>query len=107
MAVPVTGENVKVLLWIFVGLLVAGGGVLLWLSGLAIGLRHNYTKRLQELGLDRQTVMLYSRARRLLTRLQQETDLSGAMAGDVLSPETKKLVDDWLTDHRKKVRSNP
>jgi hypothetical protein len=103
-AMPVTGGNMKILLWIFVGLMVAGGSILLWLGGLTVGLRHNYTKRLQEQGLDRQTVALYSRARRILTRLQQETDLSGAMAGDVLSPETKQLVEDWLTDHRKKVR---
>lgn len=105
MVVPVTGGNVKVvLLGIIIALAAAGGAILLWLGGLAVGLRHNYKARLEKLGLSHDTVVLYSRAVRILNRLDQENDLSGAMAGDVLSPETKKLVNDWLTDHRKKVR---
>jgi hypothetical protein len=102
--VPVTGGNVKVLVLVLGILATIGATVGVWVIGTAAGLRHNYNTRLQRLGLNRQTAALYGRAARLIQRLEQAADLSGAIAGDVLSPETKKLVDDWLADYRKKDR---
>lgn len=94
----------KVVLGIVVALLAVGGALILWLAGWATGLRHNYSTRLQELGINRRTAFLYSRAAQIMKRLDQEEDLSGAMAGDVLSPETRQQVREWMSDHRKEVR---
>jgi hypothetical protein len=101
---PVTGGNVKVVLGIVVALIAVGALALVWIGGFATGLRHNYSARLQELGLSRRAAFLYSRAARIMKRLDQEEDLSGAMAGDVLSPETREQVREWMSDHRKEVR---
>jgi hypothetical protein len=103
-SVTVTGGNVKVVLGIVVALLAVGALAIVWFGGLAVGLRHNYNTRLSELGLNRRTAALYSRAVRLMKRLDQEEDLSGAMAGDVLSPETREQVKAWVSDQGKEVR---
>lgn len=101
---PVTGGNVKVVLGIVVALIVVGAFAIVWISGWATGLRHNYSTRLQELGLSRRAAFLYSRAAQIMKRLDQDEDLSGTMAGDVLSPETREQVREWMSDHRKEVR---
>ncbi len=52
-------------------------------------------------GMTRNSARLLSRAIKLLRRLDATTDLDGMYAGDVLSPETKKQVSEWLADYRK------
>lgn len=95
----------RVIADIIIGLL---GGVVLvgtYLLGLAVGTRRNYTARLRNLGLTRASADLYTRAVRIMNRLLQLSDLDGALAGDTLSTETKKLVADWLIDHKEAIKN--
>lgn len=94
----------RVVAGIVITLLAVSVLLLVWLGGFAIGLRHNFTTRLQELGMTRRTAFLYSRAARLMKRLDQDEDMAGAMAGDMLSPDTREQVRNWVSDHEKEVR---
>jgi hypothetical protein len=78
-----------------------------YLIGLTVGQSRSWSAALRDRGLHRETADLYSRAVRLIHRLDATTDLDGAMAGDVLSPETKKQVAQWMADHRKGLARNP
>jgi flagellar basal body-associated protein FliL len=49
---------------------------------------------------DRQ---LYKEAARILNRLVTVTDLDGDFAADIVSPTTRKVIDQWLVDYRKEI----
>lgn len=93
----------KIILAVIVTGGVIGAIVIAWLAGTALGLRTNLDTRLQKLGLNRNSAKLYARAVKILNRLHQVGDLDGALAGDALSPETKKLVGDWLADYKEEI----
>jgi hypothetical protein len=97
------GNSVKVAFAIVIGLVAVGSLVGAYLLGQAIGLRRNYNNRLRDLGLHRRSAELYARAAKILNRLAALTDLDGTLAGDILSPETKQQVSNWLTDHRREI----
>lgn len=97
------GDSVKVALAIVIGLMAVGSLVGAYLLGQSVGLRRNYDNRLRDLGLHRRSAELYARAAKILNRLAALTDLDGQLAGDILSPETKSQVSDWLTDHRREI----
>jgi uncharacterized membrane protein len=94
---------VRVVVDIIIALFVVGTLVGAYLAGLAVGLRRNYDARLRDMGLHRQSARLYTRAVRILNRLLQVSDLDGVLAGDTLSPETRELVVDWLTEHKREL----
>lgn len=74
-----------------------------FLLGMATATRAEVDKKLRELGWTRETAKLASRARKILVRLAQVTDLDGLRAGDNLSPETKSLINQWVADYRKEI----
>jgi hypothetical protein len=43
----------------------------------------------------------YCRAARIIRRLHGLTELDGEMSADMLSPESKRLVDEWVRDYRR------
>lgn len=81
-------------------------GVILGL-GLAAKLETKTAIReaIREAGLTKESTKLYGRAVRIFRRLQGLSTLDGDLANDILSPETKKLVDEWLAEHRALVES--
>lgn len=87
-----------------IGFLVAVGMGLAFIVGLVLGMKVKLREALRDAGLNKDTAKLYGRASRLLNRLDQTTDLDGALAGDVLSEETKKLIGEWLADYRKQIK---
>ncbi len=97
------GNSMKVALATVIGLMAVGSLVGAYLLGQAVGLRRNYDNRLRDLGLHRRSAALYARAVKILNRLAALTDLDGQLAGDILSPDTKQQVSDWLTDHRREI----
>ncbi len=92
------------LIAVVLGLSVVGALVASYLVGLSVGVRRNYTGKLRNMGLNRRSGELYARAAKILNRLAAVTDLDGVMAGDNLSPETKRQVEAWLADHRREIR---
>lgn len=93
----------KVAAAIVIALLAVGSLVVAYLIGLAVGMRRNYSNRLRDLGLNRRSAELYASAAKILNRLAQLGDLDGVLAGDVLSPETRQTVNEWLTAHRREI----
>jgi hypothetical protein len=58
----------------------------------------------REAGLGtKETVELYGRAVMIIRRLHGLTELDGELAVDMLSPESKRLVDQWIDDYRKAI----
>jgi hypothetical protein len=94
---------VKVAFAIVIGLVTMGSLMAAYLIGVAVGMRRNYRNRLRDLGLNPRSAELHARAVKILNRLAALTDMDGALAGDTLSPETKRQVNDWLTDHRREI----
>ena len=88
---------------ILIALIAVGALVGAYVLGLTIGLQKNYDSRLQAMGLNRRSAALYVRAAKLINRFAQITDLDGVLAGDVLSPESKKQVTQWVADYRSEV----
>ncbi len=99
----VRGDSVKPAAVIVLGLFVAGATTLVYLTGLTVGLRRSYTRQLRTLGLTRGSAGLYTRAAKLLNRLAALTDMDGMLAGDSLSPETRRQVTAWLDDYRREI----
>lgn len=97
------GDSVKVAVAIVIALLAVGSLVLAYGAGVAVGAARNYTNRLRDMGLNRRSGELYARAVKILNRLAAVNDLDGVMAGDSLSPETRRQVNDWLTEHRREI----
>lgn len=93
----------KVAAAVFIALVIVGGLVGAYLIGLFVGMARNYDARLRDLGLHRKSAELYGRAVKILNRLLALSDLDGALAGDVVSPETRELVIDWLTEHKREI----
>lgn len=59
-------------------------------------------KVVREAGLGNMaTVQLYGRAVKIVRRLHGLTELDGEMSADILSPASKRLVDEWVRDYRK------
>lgn len=59
-------------------------------------------KLVRETGLGNMaTVQLYGRAVKIVRRLHGLTELDGEMSADILSPASKRLVDEWVRDYRK------
>lgn len=73
----------------------------IFLIGDTLGHKRGHADACAEHGLTKESAQLYTSAGRLLTRLAAVNDLDGLMAGDTLSPETKRQVDDWLATYRK------
>lgn len=71
--------------------------------GFTAGVNVTTTNRLRELGFTKNSAKLYARAIKILNRMSRVIELDGDFAGDVLSPDTKKQVDDLLTDYRKEI----
>lgn len=89
---------------ILLTLVVIGGSAVLYVTGLAHGLRRNLTEHVQKLGFNRQSARLYKQATALLVHLEQSSsDLDALMTGDILSPETSKKVTAWVADYRKET----
>lgn len=83
---------------LFVGALVFAFG-----AGAVVSARAINAKYLKEFGLTKESAKLYLRASRILRRLHGVIELDGDLAADLLSPATKKLVDEWLADYRKQL----
>lgn len=79
---------------------IVGGAV-----GFYVGVLADNKGNLRELGFTRKAAGLYRRAAKLLNRMVTITDLDGDFAADILSPETRKQVDQWLADYRKEINS--
>ncbi|MCX5066611.1 hypothetical protein OOJ91_12055 [Micromonospora lupini] len=71
--------------------------------GFTVGASTNATQSLRALGFTKNSAKLYARAIKILNRMSRVIELDGDFAGDVLSPETKKQVDDLLDDYRKEI----
>ncbi len=93
----------KILIYVLVG----AGVCATWGVSLAMaygaGAKTAFDTALRKAGYSRATVKLHNRAARILNRLAARTDLDGAMAGDQLSPESRKLVTDWVTDYKREI----
>jgi hypothetical protein len=76
-------------------------GIVMFRFGARSAGKVEIVKILRQHGLSPDAAKLFGRAIKLLRRLDATTDLDGAFAGDVLSPETKKQVSEWLADYRK------
>ncbi len=105
MAAPLyRGNSVKyAFIAVVLGLAVVGALVASYLAGHTVGMRRNFDNRLRDMGLNRRSGALYSRAAKILNRLAAVTDLDGVMSGDNLSPETQRQVSAWLADHRREI----
>ncbi len=97
------GDRVRVVIFIVVGVLLCGAFVSVGVLAFGAGVRSAAKDALRKFGLTREHVKLYHRAGKLLNRLAAVTDLDGAYAGDNLSPETKKLVTDWVDDYKREI----
>lgn len=90
----------KVAAAIVIALIAVGCLAAAFAAGLAWGLRRSWRERLREFGLNKASAVLYTRAVKILLRLEQKTTLDGLAAGDRLSPDTQQQVDKWATDFR-------
>lgn len=78
-------------------------GALGYFLGYAVGRDSGTQERLRQLGFTRASARLYTRAAKLLNRMVTVTELDGDFAADILSPTTKKAVQDWIADYRKEI----
>ncbi len=76
-------------------------GILGFLCGMGVSVKTAVRKAMREAGFTKDSTRLYGRAVKILRRLDGLTDLDGDMAGDILSPTTRKQVSEWLADYRK------
>ncbi len=67
--------------------------------------RLNTRDALRAAGLTRQSAAMYFRAVKIIRRLDGLTELDGEFAADILTPETKQQVTDWVADYRKALDS--
>lgn len=85
------------------GLLLSCLLVAAFIGGITIGARGITTTELRRMGISQDTVKQYHRAARLLTRIVRVTDLDGPGGADLVSPETRSLIDAWLADYRTNI----
>lgn len=80
-------------------------GVFGVLFGIVIGLsartKIEWQNALRQAGISKEALNLYGRAVRIFRRLSGLAALDGELSGDSLSPESRKLITDWLDDYRK------
>ncbi len=76
-------------------------GILCFLAGLSVSMKMAVRRAMRETGFNKDSVRLHVRAAKILRRLDGLTDLDGDLAGDILSPTTRKQVSEWLADYRK------
>jgi hypothetical protein len=77
-----------------------------WLLAVSKTARAEISKVARGSGLgDLENVKLYGRAVKILRRLDGLTELDGELAADMLSPESKRLVSDWVSDYRRVVEA--
>ncbi len=67
--------------------------------------RENTKDALRAAGLNRQSAAMYFRAVKILRRLDGLTELDGEFAADILTPESKRQVAEWVADYRKALDS--
>ncbi len=72
-----------------------------FLGGLAWGIKIQFRDALLKAGLSRDAGKLYGRAVRIFRRQAGLMLIDSELTGDVLSPESRKLVLDWLADYRR------
>lgn len=73
-----------------------------WMVGIKTTVKAEIGKIIRENGLgNMETVKLYGRAVKIVRRLHGLTELDGELAADILSPQSKRLVDQWVRDYRK------
>lgn len=83
-----------------IGTFVAAG-LIGFCVGVTVVTKQQIRERLRALGFTENTAQLYARAAKILRRLDGLTDLDGDLAADILTPESKKQVSEWLADYRK------
>lgn len=93
----------KYLLYVVIGIAVCSGWALTLAAAFSAGASSAAKLKMREFGIHRNMLPLYRRAVKLLNRLAALTDLDGAMAGDQLSPETRQLVTEWVTDYKREI----
>lgn len=76
-----------------------------YLAGRSAGRRYSYRRELDRAGIDRGAARRYVSAARLLERLAADRDVTGLIAGDVLSEETQQMVTSWVAEHRKETQT--
>lgn len=72
-------------------------------AGLVVGAIAQARRGLRELGFTKESAKLYHRAAKILNRLVNVTELDGDFAADILSEETKKIINGWVADYRKEI----
>jgi hypothetical protein len=72
-----------------------------FVAGRVTGASTVLNKAQERAGMTRDAMRLYTRAAKILRRLDGVTELDGDFAADILSPESKKQVSEWLADYRK------
>lgn len=80
-------------------------GVAAGLIGYGVGVSVDTRRALRQLGFTKGSAKLYRRAFALLNRMSRVIELDGDFAGDILSPATRKQVDDLLDDYRKELET--
>ncbi len=97
------GAALKVVMIALLGASLCGFWIatLFWAYG--AGAQAAAKQKMRQYGIHDGMLPLYRRAAKLINRLAQLTDLDGALAGDQLSPDTRKLVTDWVTDYKKEI----
>lgn len=93
----------KYLLYVAIGIAGCVGWVITLAAAYSAGVKIAIDRALKKAGYTRASFALFNRAAKLLNRLAALTDLDGAMAGDQLSPETRQLVTDWVTDYKREI----
>lgn len=87
--------------------MVVSVGIILGILGFALGVtaeKKDAMKHvLRDMGVTAESVALFARAVKILRRLDGLTELDGQLSVDMLSPESKKLVSEWLADYRKSL----
>jgi hypothetical protein len=75
---------------------------IVWVVTIRLTTKAEIGKLVRETGLGNvATVQLYGRAVKIVRRLHGLTELDGEMSADILSPQSKRLVDEWVRDYRK------
>lgn len=88
---------------ILLGLLLTVLLTVAFVGGIVVGVRSVTANELRRLGLSKESVKLFHRAGRLLTRIVRVTDLDGPGSVDLLSLETRTLIDAWLAEYRTQI----
>jgi flagellar motor component MotA len=75
-----------------------------WVLAIKATTKAEIAKLVRETGLgNMDTVKMYGRAVKIIRRLDGLTELDGDLSADMLSPQSKRLVTEWVADYRKAV----